>query len=93
MKYNKELLELVRKGEATEAELIQNLMAVNPLQDIMMYAVQALIKNVEYSEPSKISVTMEEYERITSIFKIKGYKTDPETGELIAETRGRKSKE
>ena len=93
MKFNKELLEKVRKGEASDAELIQNLMAVNPLQDIMSYAAKALVKDVETTEPSKITITMEEFERLTSIFKIKGYKTDPETGELIAETRGRKAKE
>lgn len=89
MKYNKELLEKVRQGEATNADLIQNITAMNPLQDILDYAAKQLVNNVE-TATTQISVTMDEYERIIGLFKIKGYKVNPETGELVTETRGRK---
>lgn len=90
MKYNKEILEQVKRGEANEEALIMNLMAVNPLQDIVRFVVDTLIKEPTSTTP--ISVTMEEYERITSMFRIKGYKMISETGEYVAETRGRKPK-
>jgi hypothetical protein len=89
MKFNKELLEKVRRGEATNADLIQNITTMNPLQDILDYAATQLVNNID-TATTQISVTMEEYERILGLFKIKGYKMDPETGELVTETRGRK---
>lgn len=89
MKYNKTLLEQVKRGELGEEVLVMDIMAVNPLQDIVKFVVDTLVKEPTSTTP--ISVTEEEYERITSLFKVKGYKIYSEE-RRITETRGRKPK-
>lgn len=87
MKYNKEILEQVKKGEAKEEVLIMNIMASNSLHEIVGFVVDALMKEPTSSAP--ITISKEEYDRITSLFRIRGYKVN-EDGEMVAESRGRK---
>lgn len=88
MKYNKELLEQVKMGQATEEMLVQNIMTVNPLHDIIRFVVETLKKEPTTTTP--ITVSQEEYERIISLFRVRGIKMVG--GELKVERRGRPSK-
>lgn len=88
MKYSKELLEQVRVGQATEEMLIQNIMSVNPLHDIIQFVVETLKKEPTTTTP--ITVTQEDYDRILSLFRVRGVKIVG--GELRVERRGRPTK-
>lgn len=89
MKYNKEILEQVKRGETSEEVLAQNIIAVNPLQDIISFVIETLKKEVDNTP---ITISMEDYEKIISMFRIRGVKTISTTGEMVVESRGRKPK-
>jgi hypothetical protein len=92
MKIDKELLARHKAGEEVSMELSTYIMTNNNFHEIMLYVLEQLKNEPEKEEqPSQIVVTMEEYEKIMSLFRIKGYKMD-ETGKMVAETRGRKPK-
>lgn len=88
MKYNKTLLEQVKRGEATEEVLIMNIMAENPLHDIIGYLIEVLKKEPVTNNP--ITVSPEDYDRILSMFRPRGVKIVD--GEEVVERRGRKRK-
>lgn len=88
MKFDKALVEKVKTGEATEQMLIENIMSLNPLTEIMRFVIETLKTEPVVNTP--ITVSMEEYERITSLFRIKGLKIVD--GQEVVERRGRPSK-
>lgn len=89
MKFSKEILEQVKRGETSEEVLAQNIIAVNPLQDIISFVIETLKKEVDNTP---ITISMEDYEKIISMFRIRGVKTISTTGEMVVESRGRKPK-
>lgn len=88
MKYNKTLLEQLKRGEATDEMLIMNIMAENPLHDIIGYVIDVLKKEPVTNNP--ITLAPEDYDRIVSMFRPRGLKIVD--GEEQIERRGRKRK-
>ena len=88
MKYSKELLEGVKRGDINEEALVMNIMAANPLQDIIRFCIDALKKDVSTQAP--ITLSPEDYDRVLSLFRPRGIKIVD--GEEVIEKRGRKRK-
>lgn len=88
MKYNKALLEQVKRGEASEEMLAMNIMTENPLPDIIGYLIEFLKKEPVTNNP--ITVSQDDYDRILAMFRPRGIKIV--AGEEVIERRGRKRK-
>jgi hypothetical protein len=88
MKYSKELLEQLKRGEITEEVMVMNIMAANPLQDIIKFCIEALKK--EPSTQGPITLSPEDYERVLALFRPRGVKIVD--GEEVSERRGRPRK-
>lgn len=88
MKYNKEILEGVKKGTMTEEMLVQNIMAANPLQDIIRFVIETLKKEPVANTP--ITLSAEDYEKVLAMFRPRGIKLVD--GQEVIERRGRKRK-
>ena len=79
---DKALASAVRTGQAEKRELVQDLLRNNNVMELAERLAEYVIT---YEEPKPIVVSQEEYERIVSLFKIRGYRTD---GSI--ENRGKK---
>ena len=81
------LLKSIKEGNATQKDLINHL-STYPLNEILTAFAELIILSEDFLTPKPISVTQEEYNRILSLFRIKGLRTLD--GMMVEETRGRK---
>lgn len=81
------LLKSIKEGNATQKDLINHL-STYPLNEILTAFAELIILSEDFLSPKPISVSQEEYNRILSLFRIKGLRTLD--GMTVEETRGRK---
>lgn len=81
------LLKAIKEGNATQKDLINHL-SNYPLNEILTAFAELIILSEDFLSPKPISVTQDEYNRILSLFRIKGQRTLD--GMIVEETRGRK---
>lgn len=81
------LLKAIKEGNATQKDLINHL-STYPLNEILTAFAELIILSEDFLSPKPISVSQEEYNRILSLFKIKGMRSLD--GVMVEETRGRK---
>jgi len=81
------LLKSIKEGNATQKDLINHL-SNYPLNEILTAFAELIILSEDFLSPKPISVSQEEYNRILSLFRIKGLRTLD--GMTVEETRGRK---
>lgn len=81
------LLKAIKEGNATQKDLINHL-SNYPLNEILTAFAELIILSEDFLSPKLISVSQEEYNRILSLFRIKGQRTLD--GMTVEETRGRK---
>jgi hypothetical protein len=79
---DKALASAVRSGQMDRRELVNDLLRNN---NVMELAERLADYVIAYEEPKPIVVSQEEYDRIVSLFKIRGLRAD---GSI--ETRGKK---
>lgn len=84
----KALMKSVMDGETPQSELEQHILSNYPITDIIKGYAELLIMSEEYVNKPQITVSQEEFDAITSLFKIRGIRTID--GMVIEETRGRK---
>lgn len=70
---DKALKDAVRTGQASKEELVNELMKNNTVYTLAQRLADYIIA---YDEARPIVVTQEEYDRITSLFKIRGVRPD-----------------
>lgn len=83
------LLKSIKEGNATQKDLINHL-SNYPLNEILAAFAELIILSEDFLSPKPISVSQEEYNRIMSLFKIKGLRSLD--GVMVEERRGRKPK-
>lgn len=81
------LLKAIKEGNATQKDLINHL-STYPLNEILTAFAELIILSEDFLSPKPISVTQEEYNRILSLFRIKGLRSLD--GVIVEERRGRK---
>lgn len=81
------LLKSIKEGNATQKDLINHL-STYPLNEILTAFAELIILSEDFLSPKPISVSQEEYNRIMSLFRIKGLRTLD--GMVVEETRGRR---
>lgn len=81
------LLKSIKEGNATQKDLINHL-SNYPLNEILTAFAELIILSEDFLSPKPISVSQEEYNRIMSLFRIKGLRTLD--GMVVEETRGRR---
>ena len=79
---DKALVSAVKTGQMERRELVQDLLRQN---NVMELAEKLADYVIAYDEPKPIVVSQEEYDRIVSLFKIRGLRADG-----TKENRGRK---
>lgn len=83
------LLKAIKEGNATQKDLINHL-SNYPINEILTAFAELIILSEDFLSPKPISVSQEEYNRILSLFKIKGLRSLD--GVMVEERRGRKPK-
>lgn len=86
----KQLLKQITEGENPQRELEKHLLNNYPINEIIQAFAELLITTEQTINRQPIVVSQEEYDLITSLFKIRGVKTV--NGVICEETRGRKPK-
>ena len=81
------LLKSIKEGNATQKDLINHL-SNYPLNEILTAFAELIILSEDFLSPKPISVSQEEYNRIISLFRIKGLRSLD--GMVVEERRGRK---
>ena len=81
------LLKSIKEGNATQKDLINHL-SNYPLNEILTAFAELIILSEDFLSPKPISVSQEEYNRIVSLFRIKGLRSLD--GMMVEERRGRK---
>lgn len=81
------LLKAIKEGNATQKDLINHL-SNYPLNEILAAFAELIILSEDFLSPKPISVSQEEYNRIMSLFRIKGLRSLD--GMMVEERRGRK---
>lgn len=81
------LLKAIKEGNATQKDLINHL-STYPLNEILTAFAELIILSEDFLSPKPISVSQDEYNRIMSLFKIKGLRSLD--GVMVEERRGRK---
>ena len=84
--FSKEMQSAIKNKTATKEDLTNYLLTNLTVMEIAEELADFIMKETPVSQP--IAVTEEEYERITSMFRIKGKRMVE--GNYIRETRGRK---
>lgn len=79
---DKALASAVRTGQMDKRELVNDLLRQN---NVMELAEKLADYVIAYDEPRPITVSQEEYDRIVSLFKIRGLRQDG-----TVENRGKK---
>ena len=85
---NKVVKEL-KEGVITKEEVVNELIAVYPIKSIVEDYVD-MVMTIPTEQP-KITISREEFEMLTNIFKVRGEKVVD--GEVVKENRGRKRKQ
>ena len=80
--FDKALVSAVKTGQMDKRELVQDLLRNNNVMELAEKLAEYVIA---YDEPKPIVVSQEEYDRITALFKIRGFRTDG-----TVENRGKK---
>ena len=83
------LLKAIKEGNATQKDLINHLSNYT-LNEILTAFAELIILSEDFLSPKPISVSQEEYNRILSLFKVKGLRSID--GMIVEERRGRKPK-
>lgn len=86
----KTLIKAVLDGNQPIADIEQYLLSNYTIGEIISSFAELLVGMDEHLNRPKISVSQEEYNLITSLFKIRGLKEV--NGVIVEETRGRKPK-
>ena len=86
--FSKEMQSKIKNKTATKEELTNYLITNLTLMELAEELADYIMKDTPVSQP--IAVTEEEYERICSMFRVKGKRMVE--GNYIRETRGRKAK-
>lgn len=86
----KALIKAVLEGNQPISDLEMYLLSNHTMGDIISGYAELLLETDEYLNRPKISISQEEYNAITSLFKIRGLKEV--NGVIVEETRGRKPK-
>lgn len=86
MEFSKNMHSAIKSKATTKEELSKYLLTNFTVMEIAEELADYILKEVPASQP--IAVTEEEYERICSMFRVKG--TRCVDGNYIQETRGRK---
>lgn len=81
------LLKAIKEGNATQKDLINHL-SNYPLNEILAAFAELIILSEDFLSPKPISVSQEEYNRILSLFRIKGLRSLD--GMMVEERRGRR---
>ena len=85
----KALIKAVSEGNQPISAIEQYLLSNHTIGEILRGYAELLLEDERLNRP-QISVTQEEYNAITSLFKIKGLREV--NGEIVEETRGRPKK-
>ena len=91
IKLPKDLLRDISEGNKPISDLEQYLLSNYPIKEILEAFAELIITAENTVNKPQITVTQEEYNTITSLFKIKGMKV-LEDGTVVEETRGRRKK-
>lgn len=91
MKLPKDLLRDISEGNKPLSDLEQYLISNHTIGEILTAFAELIITAENTNNKPQISVSQEEYDAITSLFKIKGLRTVD--GITIQETRGRRPKQ
>lgn len=83
------LLKAIKEGNATQNDLINHL-SNYPINEVLAAFAELIILSEDFLSPKPISVSQDEYNRIISLFKIKGLRSLD--GVMVEERRGRKPK-
>ena len=86
--FSKEMQSKIKNKTATKEELTNYLITNLTVMELAEELADYIMKDTPVSQP--IAVTEEEYERICSMFRVKGKRMVE--GNYIRETRGRKAK-
>jgi hypothetical protein len=90
IKLPKDLLRDISEGNKPISDLEQYLLSNYPIKEILEAFAELIITSENTVNKPQITVTQEEFDAITSLFKIKGVRTI--NGVAVAEKRGRKKK-
>jgi hypothetical protein len=90
IKLPKDLLRDISEGNKPISDLEQYLLSNYPIKEILEAFAELIITSENTVNKPQITVTQEEFDTITSLFKIKGVRTI--NGVAVAEKRGRKKK-
>jgi hypothetical protein len=91
IKLPKDLLRAISEGMEPISTLEQYLVSNYSIKEILEAFAELIVVAENTANKPQITVTQEEYNTITSLFKIKGMKV-LEDGTVVEETRGRKPK-
>ena len=86
----KNVLKAVMDGDMSQTEFEQHILSNYPITEIIKGYAELLIMAEECVNKPQITVTQEEFDQITSLFKIKGLRNLD--GVIVQETRGRRPK-
>ena len=87
----KALIKAVLDGNQPITDIEQYLLSNHTIGEILRGFAELLLETDEYLNRPKISISQEEYNLITSLFKIRGLKEV--NGVIVEETRGRRKKD
>ena len=87
----KALIKAVLDGNQPITDIEQYLLSNHTIGEILRGYSELLLETDEYLNRPKISISQEEYNLITSLFKIRGLKEV--NGVIVEETRGRRKKD
>lgn len=88
IEFSKNMYSAIKNKTATKEELAQYLLTNLTVMELAEELADYIMKETPASQP--IAVTEEEYERICSMFRVKGQRMVE--GNYVKETRGRKAK-
>lgn len=86
----KSLVKAIQNGQATLDDLIKHL-SCQPMNEILTAYAELIVLSEDYMNKPQIAVSQEEYNQITSLFRIKGLREI--NGVVCEEKRGRPSKQ
>lgn len=84
----KSLIKAIQNGNETPHTLKQYI-SKYPIDDILTAFTELILLSEDYISQTPISISKEEYDRIMSLFRIKGQKV-LDDGTIVEERRGRK---
>ena len=86
----KSLIKAVQQGNE-DPHTLKQYISKYPIDDILTAFTELILLSENFVQQTPISITKEEYDRIMSLFRIKGQKV-LDDGTVVTETRGRRPK-